>query len=310
MSLVRLTEAERQAQRIIKEDLHRHLQAVTGLHRSLNLFVPINRLPPELLAEIFHLSQDWCRNWFPYTHTNVYSECGPCPMSLTWIAITAVCHHWRQVSFQTPTLWTQVDLDRPKFARNCSFPLAKNTLLHIKVTRWDTERDAFFDEIVSLKCILSLDFNLNQRHCFAKTITSYSFPTLTSICIILRPLLHDFATKLKDCEFPAIQRVKLVNTFQILPTWMLHPTLKELILQVDHPQTIDFITLTYHLSQMSQLMLLHMQGFYLHRPGSDHTINAQKLKLPNLHQLTIGPPLDMQHCYLSLLQNLEFPPKT
>lgn len=66
---------------------------------SHNAKVPINRLPGELLLEIF------------YVHKL---------SSALRIGLTHVCHHWRELALTSPLLWTAICLeDRVEFVDAC-----------------------------------------------------------------------------------------------------------------------------------------------------------------------------------------------
>ena len=58
-----------------------------------NEFLPIARLPPEILSHIFSFHA---------------IENPPNPPGLGWITVTHVCHRWRQVALADPNLWSTV----------------------------------------------------------------------------------------------------------------------------------------------------------------------------------------------------------
>ncbi|KAI0250599.1 hypothetical protein BJV78DRAFT_1155064 [Lactifluus subvellereus] len=74
-----------------------------------NKFSLIGRLPPEILCHIFsfHAINQ------PVTRDPVYNEgerfpSGPTQIKLSWITVTHVCSHWRQVALSEPNLWSTV----------------------------------------------------------------------------------------------------------------------------------------------------------------------------------------------------------
>ncbi|KAJ7162802.1 hypothetical protein C8R43DRAFT_307030 [Mycena crocata] len=86
---------------------------VDGQH---NEKLAINRLPPEILAEIFifvceasELSDD------------------------SWVACSYVCALWRQIALDTPQLWSHVIFSSPKWTREC-IDRAKSSLLIIEAS--------------------------------------------------------------------------------------------------------------------------------------------------------------------------------
>ena len=101
-----LTEAEKEALQSIEADIDHHSQLLIGLRRRRNSFVRLNRLPSELLAEIFLYcrGEDW--DLPDNSETAKYKATVP---PLRWIFVTAVCSHWRQVALQTPRLWSHIN---------------------------------------------------------------------------------------------------------------------------------------------------------------------------------------------------------
>jgi hypothetical protein len=71
------------------------MQFVRSLFTRRNALVPISRLPPEILARVFHL---------------LVLEEPPLSggRSLGWIKVTHVCRHWRQVALDDSSLWAQI----------------------------------------------------------------------------------------------------------------------------------------------------------------------------------------------------------
>lgn len=72
----------------------------------LNALLPINaRLPPEVLAQIFaayiHASHD------PEEYAGYHRH-----PPYAWLKIAHVCHYWREVAIQTPSLWSYITLTR------------------------------------------------------------------------------------------------------------------------------------------------------------------------------------------------------
>ncbi|KAI0040251.1 hypothetical protein FA95DRAFT_1472499, partial [Auriscalpium vulgare] len=68
--------------------------AISSLHIRRNAYLPVSRLPPEMLAKIFQflvlLDLEWTRE------------------GLGWIAVTHVCASWRAIALGCPSLWTNL----------------------------------------------------------------------------------------------------------------------------------------------------------------------------------------------------------
>lgn len=136
-----ITEADLRVGKEFESEIERHLQIVTELRHRLNSLVRINRLPPELLAEIFYFCQVE-----PWNRHEDESKFKPIGTQLRWIFILCVCHHWREIALATPRLWARVPLDHTRFAIECIIH-AKSSPLHLVANRWYPEQSAFFEHI-------------------------------------------------------------------------------------------------------------------------------------------------------------------
>ncbi|KAK7685299.1 hypothetical protein QCA50_011662 [Cerrena zonata] len=308
MSSIHIAEADEEAQRKIENDIDHYLQIVIDLRRRRNSFIRINRLPPELLSEIFSFCQDgsWDTEWKPsYTYQLMRVA-----HALKWTYVTAVCHHWRQVAVTTPSLWAHINLDFPRFSRNLSLVLAKQSPLYLIARKpWGTEQTAIFNDVVScMDRVHTIDWRLINfpisSYDAVNPIPSIISP-LRSICMT-STYYASAISKFEKCAFPLLQRVELVNCFSNLPIYLLGPTLTHLILQTDTTQTINLTTFTNSLSRMMRLEVLRLEGMAFDKIGSEHVM-AQKLPLPSLCQLVINPPCESHQDYLSFLEILEFP---
>ena len=98
---MQFTEAEEPALQAIEADIEHHSKLLVGLRRRRNSFVRLNRLPPELLAEIFL----YCRGEVWDLPNNLETaKCRATPPRLRWIFVTAVCRHLnsgRTLTFST-----------------------------------------------------------------------------------------------------------------------------------------------------------------------------------------------------------------
>ena len=131
---MQLTKEEEPVLQAIEADIERYSKLLVELRCRRNSFVRLNRLPPELLAEIFL----YCRGEVWDLPNNLETaKCRATPPRLRWIFVTAVCSHWRQLALQTPRLWSHISLQYPRFV-TYSLQLAKQSPLYLKTTRLDT----------------------------------------------------------------------------------------------------------------------------------------------------------------------------
>lgn len=75
-----------------------HYECIRGINTRLNALVPISRIPPELLSEVFLHTAGHRAD--PASH--------PPPLR-DWIRVTHVCRHWRETALQCTALWSRVD---------------------------------------------------------------------------------------------------------------------------------------------------------------------------------------------------------
>ena len=81
-----------------QQKLH-HYECIRSINTRLNALLPISRLPPEVLSEIFlriagyrpgHASRP--------------------PKVRAWMRVTHVCTHWREIALQCAELWSRLDV--------------------------------------------------------------------------------------------------------------------------------------------------------------------------------------------------------
>ena len=87
------------ARRELGDLVHTQTQALVETKRRLNGLSTIAVLPPELLAEIF-LNYIAARQeaLMDYDLHTDWQSCN------SWILITQVCHYWREVALQSPSV--------------------------------------------------------------------------------------------------------------------------------------------------------------------------------------------------------------
>lgn len=88
--------------KIEKEERQHHPQIIVDLKARRNSYLPIYKLPVEILLKIFQATQDAYID--PMTHKFFPDE------DLAWIAITYVCRHWRNAALNDSSLWTRPPL--------------------------------------------------------------------------------------------------------------------------------------------------------------------------------------------------------
>lgn len=85
---------------VIEDQIQRHALVTNRLRRQLNAqFVPINKLPPEILTEILLAYVEEFKLSFDERMSSKYWK---------WTAALSVCSYWREVALSSPRLWSFV----------------------------------------------------------------------------------------------------------------------------------------------------------------------------------------------------------
>uniref|UniRef100_A0A0W0EX32 Uncharacterized protein n=1 Tax=Moniliophthora roreri TaxID=221103 RepID=A0A0W0EX32_MONRR len=87
------------------DEIERKLQIAASVLRGLrNSLQPVNRLPPELLSDIFLLSKQHLPSFLPLVRGGIrFFD------NHSWLAILHVCRLWRGVAARCPALWGTID---------------------------------------------------------------------------------------------------------------------------------------------------------------------------------------------------------
>ena len=82
----------------IEEVIHRQVTFLSELRVTRNFLLPVFRLPPETLSIIF---SHGARDYYESDSGGRVTPCIP-----TWVNVSYVCSHWRNIALNCPTLWT------------------------------------------------------------------------------------------------------------------------------------------------------------------------------------------------------------
>ncbi|KAH8078075.1 hypothetical protein BXZ70DRAFT_690340 [Cristinia sonorae] len=155
------------------------LVSVAQQKRALNAALPISRLPPEILVEIFIHCQD-------------DRVCRSGSFRASWLSVTWVCHHWRKLALGTPLLWSKVYISRShKFRDPEAFPtyLARSKQVPLEIDINLDKQDTLFSDLENFcfpklcrarSLSLSLPYDMHQG--FFSHIPP-SAPLLTSLSL-------------------------------------------------------------------------------------------------------------------------------
>ncbi|KAI0038839.1 hypothetical protein FA95DRAFT_1613060 [Auriscalpium vulgare] len=127
-ALLKLQAREERAMKRACEAIRKHLQKERRELRAridaarYNSSRPVSRLPPEIFTHIF-----------AYRAELDISD-RPVPLNNSWIAVTHVCQHWRNIAVGCPSLWTNVTAQfgvswfETMIARSNKMPLSVSVL--------------------------------------------------------------------------------------------------------------------------------------------------------------------------------------
>ena len=85
--------------KVIDDEIKVSDRVVQQLKSRRNTIVPVSRLPPEILVEVFSL--------LPFV-----ADDPKCVPYLEWIFVTHVCRRWREIALQSPYLWNHINFTK------------------------------------------------------------------------------------------------------------------------------------------------------------------------------------------------------
>ena len=296
----------------LEKEVASHFQAIARLRRHLNSLVPVNRLPLELLIEIFYLCQ---------SQADHRPDALRRPHHYGWLTAAGVCHYWREAIMATPKLWSRIDLDHAAFSRLCSLPLAGRHPLHLAVTQWQAPQRDLFDEIITSRMEQVHSINIQIADDWDSS-ESNLLDSLDRVPPAISPLRsfriediylnhQDIPCIFMDCDFPEIRELDLYCDFGALPTHFMGSTLTHLKLRIldDHFEPGDPLVFTRCLSGMSRLELLHVENLSFRKdPNRGPCLSwfCENIPSPKPHRVTLTPPKGEREDYASLFTSLDF----
>ncbi|TCD71959.1 Delta(24)-sterol C-methyltransferase [Steccherinum ochraceum] len=224
----------------LENQIRIHTQAIATLKCQMNQLndVPMTRLPPEILGHVFACYAETMQDYDQSRsgQTRYYS----------WILVTHVCHHWRQVALNTPSLWGDIFISRippsPTLLQEV-IHRSKHTPLrvHAVIVSQNTV-DAFrlvvpeFDRVEKLRLsivqhyfqTLSDQLPLIMPH--LRTLDIRCLPTHSSS---LQAISAGIPIFFNQCTLPSLRVMKLASCYLDWKTMALAPSLTRL--EVEHP---------------------------------------------------------------------------
>lgn len=103
--ICQISHASKLTREELKQQKAHYYECIRVVNTHLNALLPISRLPPEILSNIFLRHVQAARNRAGMNSATVQPMKLPCRR---WIRVTHVCTHWRDVALQCPALWCYI----------------------------------------------------------------------------------------------------------------------------------------------------------------------------------------------------------
>lgn len=161
--------------------MERRLQTVTAVARGArNSQQPINRIPPELLAQIFSMIQHHLPGFLPLVGSG-----SDYPRGRDWLRILEVCRHWRGVAATFHSLWAIIDNDlRPLTFLKRSSESLLTVVFGLKRTHFDQHSLAkIIDELPRIR-VLHIDFHHSGSLLDSSGLLTNSAPNFVSLSLL------------------------------------------------------------------------------------------------------------------------------
>ncbi|KAI0711356.1 hypothetical protein C8Q76DRAFT_797667 [Earliella scabrosa] len=277
--ILRQEEDTRRQQKAVRQQQDATQAKIMDVDEHLNALLPVNRLPVEILVEIFYLSLNIPSDFFERRHTTIAPQLK---------SISGVCRHWRKVACSTPRLWRFVGVcSSPAWLALCLERCA-GLLVDISLGERKNRSDMRYILSSSISQIRSLSF----LAC-AYTDMSLAASILSKPCTALEDLsicaqrsfgsgyrtelvkLHpDFLPRLRSLELKGFPIPKHLHSYSHLRSLALE-TFTE---SIDLDMFLDVVDALPHLESLS---------FYINRCVDSDDERSEVISLPSLHTLDL-----------------------
>lgn len=261
-----------------------------ALKRRRNAVIAVSRLPADLFHRIFLFVRQG--------DGNVRS------MGDGWIAVSQVCHYWRNLALSYPLLWNQIHMSYPQWAsemlqRSQSVPLIVHADLGIKLTSSLNFRHlisalSHITRIREVHVVLRPG-NYHIATKIASTMITMSAPILESLSL---SVIENKSTPVTPPTFlggqilPSLRQLKLVEVELAQP--IVCPHLKQLEIQHNHyrkPYTMDdLITFLQQTPLLTDLVLRNVLQF---EGGEKEQYTGRPAELPHLLTFRLQGHMDI-----------------
>ncbi|KAF9523698.1 hypothetical protein CPB83DRAFT_862503 [Crepidotus variabilis] len=304
--------------------LNRLHRLSSGLASYRNTFIPINRLPADILTQIFGMIQ--IREWYCEDETIFSDLCySDNPAFSSWLKpFTEVCHYWRQITTSTKYFWRTiwlshryqaVDLMKLFLARSSPLPFRVkwfHTASHDRQLERDTALALVKKEAYRLELLQVLG-PLTQYPEFDQSVLDDPLPNLRFLSLpvrqykgrivdsLLAPNLQRLslqaAASLPDAISPSITHLRLSDLNKVPEIWQFLQLLQTtpLLEQFEwngFSLTVPSSTASYH--NLHPVALPHLQKIELYYSHPDP--DAWETPLLLLHKINLSKSVKAIWC--------------
>lgn len=180
-------------------------------------------VPPELLGEIFlHCA---CEGWSAFSARFVTASAAGSrwggslhPPIQSWIRVSHVCRHWRDVALSSPQLWSHVILNVPAMAKECLVRSRGVPLYVYRVGKGgftSKQQEVFqlvtrqFSRVRGL-CIDAGTFDLGP---LPKNVLEHISTPLLSTCILRGGRYNQLLDLIFDCDLPNLHDLEIPRSY-------------------------------------------------------------------------------------------------
>ncbi|KAJ7723498.1 hypothetical protein DFH07DRAFT_855757 [Mycena maculata] len=235
--------------------------------RGHNEKLAINRLPPEILAEVFIV------------------VCEACDLSdHSWVFCSQVCSGWREIALDIPHLWGHVVFATSEWTRRC-IERSKSSLLIVEAdVSFPFVRDRVCEVLklanrvgrISIRCFF-LDDQVTQ-------LLGGPFPMLTTLCMeSYSPLASPEIPLDPDIQpYPMLRNLQVRSNVAFLP----HLPARLVSLEINNGDSEDvgWDTFAAAIQLLTELEILTLRGFAI--PSTSASI--RRISLPSLRELHLS----------------------
>ncbi|KAF8433005.1 hypothetical protein L210DRAFT_3633277 [Boletus edulis BED1] len=279
-------EVATQARRV-DEEIAKQIRLLCDLQTQRNSCSLISRFPTEILAAIFVCSaRDYHSTHFGY----------PIETAPNWVNVSYVCHHWRNVALNCPTLWSYLFITSPRWteellarSKQASLKLRAN-LENLSGGGRDDRRLRFVRRVMNhIERIQELYLFLPD--CFKDHFLSSPAPRLQNLMITVG--YHQFSA-LFNGDTPALRTLELSFCPVSWDSFTLHGLTTLNLRFVPSRSQQNMVEFLATLSRVQDLRHLYLENAFASTAGflsSTEFRSFQKINLPRLSRLLIVAPL-------------------